>query len=582
MQTIWFPAPVFILFRRLVNVVSTLSISHQYFLQQSAPSNATPPDVDNHSCAWKVVKSWRWPSWKREAVEARFSLAVDGDAGSSFQPPPRQSRRQTNPRPRNDGPLDVIHRLMRNPALYDPVRAPRHPVVLCHGLYGFDVRGPSAIPMLRTHYWSNVLAILRKKIGAEVIVTSVPPTGSITSRAQTLHEMLCKQAPGRSVNFMAHSMGGLDCRYLISHIKPTEYAPVSLTTVATPHQGSPFMDWCTANLGLGKLRRNEQLQALSDKIEDNARSSLDTHQIKPVESLKPSLPLSLASLPSSFTTLLLSLLDSPAYANLSTAYLTNVFNPNTPNDPRVRYFSVAGRLSSMNIWHPLWLPKMVLDGYEERQREHRGEDWQYEDGGARWGNDGLVTVQSAKWGEFLGILEECDHWELRGARGIELDLWGGATASAKEGDSRAGSDGWSLGDWSRFVRAWKKEEKEARDAGAQLSEREEKDQGFDRAGTQTLNESAKEKEKEQGIADEVVKASTEKLSAVFDWIIEQVPSRSSSPSSPAVAHASDSQAAEATADMTEKRPQIKSELATKADLERFYVALCRKLYDEGL
>ena len=27
---------------------------------------------------------------------------------------------------------------------------------------------------------------------------------------------------------------------------------------------------------------------------------------------------------------------------------------------------------------------------------------------------------------------------------------------------------------------------------------------------------------------------------------------------------------------------MKSDLATKADLERFYVALCRKLYDEGL
>ena len=35
---------------------------------------------------------------------------------------------------------------------------------------------------------------------------------------------------------------------------------------------------------------------------------------------------------------------------------------------------------------------------------------------------GLVTVQSMRWGEFLGILEWCDHWEMQGARGIELDL----------------------------------------------------------------------------------------------------------------------------------------------------------------
>lgn len=28
--------------------------------------------------------------------------------------------------------------------------------------------------------------------------------------------------------------------------------------------------------------------------------------------------------------------------------------------------------------------------------------------------DGLVAVQSARWGEFLGIMEGCDHWDLRG------------------------------------------------------------------------------------------------------------------------------------------------------------------------
>ena len=52
------------------------------------------------------------------------------------------------------------------------------------------------------------------------------------------------RARGRGVNFLAHSMGGLDCRHLISRIKPTDYVPLSLTTVSTPHRGSPFMDWC--------------------------------------------------------------------------------------------------------------------------------------------------------------------------------------------------------------------------------------------------------------------------------------------------------------------------------------------------
>ena len=96
------------------------------------------------------------------------------------------------------------------------------------------------------HYWSSILGILRKTVGAEVIVTAVPATGSIASRAEQLDRFLQIKAFGRGINFMAHSMGGLDCRYLITHLKPADYTPLSLTTIATPHRGSPFMDWCQA------------------------------------------------------------------------------------------------------------------------------------------------------------------------------------------------------------------------------------------------------------------------------------------------------------------------------------------------
>ena len=128
------------------------------------------------------------------------------------------------------------------------------------------MRGPASFPSLRMHYWSNVLSVLKDTVGAEVLVTSVPAcvisipqivvqkfssrhsTGSIASRSHTLHQQLQDRIPGRSINFVAHSMGGLDCRHLISHIKPTQYAPLSLTTISTPHQGSPFMDWCAVRI----------------------------------------------------------------------------------------------------------------------------------------------------------------------------------------------------------------------------------------------------------------------------------------------------------------------------------------------
>ncbi len=61
---------------------------------------------------------------------------------------------------------------MQLPHLESPIRIPRHPIVLCHGLYGFDVRGPFF--GLEIHYWANVMDILRKKMGAEVIMKGVP------------------------------------------------------------------------------------------------------------------------------------------------------------------------------------------------------------------------------------------------------------------------------------------------------------------------------------------------------------------------------------------------------------------------
>ena len=332
------------------------------------------------------------------------------------------------------------------------------------------------------------------------------------------------------------------------------------------------------NIGIGKLRHKE-LEL--ENITKAALAKAEEPTSKSEASAAAKTILSLSSLPSSFTTLLLSLLDSPAYANLSTTYLNKVFNPSTPDDPSVRYFSVAGRLSSMNVWHPLWLPKMVLDGYEERERKRLGVGWRYEEGGERWGNDGLVTVESARWGEFLGILEQVDHWELRGARGtfdLSVDLpWGGS----KDGEVSPGGpeEGWSLGDWGRFVRAWKKEEKKARDAGAARSEREESERARDTDAShpRQLDESAKEKDED--FVDEVVKASTEKVSAVVDWIVDQAPARDpAATSQPQTLSA----ALEAKQAKEQKSAPVKSELATKAELERFYVALCRKLYDEGL
>ncbi|KAI0351390.1 alpha/beta-hydrolase [Trametes cingulata] len=581
MQTVWFPVPVAALFRRIVNVVSTLSISHHYLHQP--PTDAEP----RRSYSFQALQ---WPEWLSQSRRPwKLSMAYEGEAemdsqGDDVGEPPRRTVSPSRPR-RND----QIHQLISHPALYDPVRKPRYPIVLCHGLYGFDVRGPSAFPILQQHYWSNVLNVLRGKVGAEVLVTGVPSTGSISSRAENLDRFLRERAPGRGINFLAHSMGGLDCRHLITHIKPADYTPLSLTTIATPHRGSPFMDWCRQYIGLGRYRedppfrpRQEDPDAQPSEPSPEAPPRQEGKQTPSVKSL-----LSLASLPSSFTTLLLSLLDSPAYANLTSTYLNTVFNPATPNDPAVKYFSVAGRISNMSIWHPLWLPKMVLDGFEEKERARmRDEGNPIADRESEWGNDGLVTIQSARWGEFLGVLEGCDHWELRGARGIDVDL-----------PSIPGPDGWNFADWGKFVRAWKREEKKAaKSAGAGISEQKHGEEALAAASGRVEGrldaQAMRERERESANADEVVKSSTAKLSAVFDWIVEQVPApRSLSPLS-ALGSNTDEKSGRSLSSASEEQEERergkstkqaeRSDLETKRDLERFYVALCRKLYDEGL
>ena len=351
-------------------------------------------------------------------------------------------------------------------------------------------------------------------------------------------------------------MGGLDCRHLISHFNPTEYSPLSLTTVGTPHQGSPFMDWCQENIGLGQMEVgsaaerevSNKLKAMEEEAE--AERAKEGDQKSPRSSM-----LSFASLPSSFTTYILSMLDSPAYANLTTKYLTEVFNPSTPDNPNVKYFSIAGRCEGVSVWHPLWLPKLVLDGYESKLREgsdtssRRHPDWQ-------WGNDCLVSIESAKWGEFLGVLEGCDHWAMRGASVIDLNYDFSVSASIPS-LSRIGIGGgngkdgdWGLRDWGKFVKLWKTEE----------TKQMVSDRRVPAAKEGPPVDDSKEREN-------ALKTSTDKVSAMLDWIVDQVPLTLRE---------------KGETDTTGRGASRKRDIASKEGLERLYVALSKKLYDEGL
>jgi hypothetical protein len=158
------------------------------------------------------------------------------------------------------------------------------------------------------------------------------------------------------------------------------------------------MSWCRANIGLGELNN-------SIPTATNVPYSLRAPLLSRVpQDNFPGLPYSLGTALSSY---LLSVLDSPAYSNLTPHFLANEFNPNTPDRPDVKYFSVGARIERLGVWHPLWLPKVILDAAESRRTPPLSPEDR--------GNDGLVGIESARWGEYLGTVEGCDHWELRGA-----------------------------------------------------------------------------------------------------------------------------------------------------------------------
>ncbi|KAG5455782.1 MAG: Alpha/Beta hydrolase protein, partial [Olpidium bornovanus] len=137
--------------------------------------------------------------------------------------------------------------------------APRLPIVLCHGLFGYAKLGPSFLPSMQLCYWGGIKEAL-EKLGATVIVTGVPGAGHVVDRARALNSRLesifsrLAGEPGSKgsfeVNLVAHSMGGLDCRQLIAHERKRGFSVKSLTTVSTPHRGSPFADVCCELFGL--------------------------------------------------------------------------------------------------------------------------------------------------------------------------------------------------------------------------------------------------------------------------------------------------------------------------------------------
>jgi triacylglycerol lipase len=122
----------------------------------------------------------------------------------------------------------------------------RAPIVLVHGLLGFDE--------IRLGRW--VLAAYFRGIpealaagGNHVRVVRLSPTAGVAERAGQLQAFLDRHLPHDPVHLIAHSLGGLDSRYLISRLGMA-HRVLTLTTLGTPHRGTAFADW-----GIFRLER---------------------------------------------------------------------------------------------------------------------------------------------------------------------------------------------------------------------------------------------------------------------------------------------------------------------------------------
>jgi len=188
----------------------------------------------------------------------------------------------------------------------------RSPIVLVHGLFGFGQLKICGRTI--ASYFANVPELF-SAAGNRVLIVQMCPTGGVVDRAAQLKAFLDKEAPDQPVHLLAHSMGGLDSRYMITRLGMAGRV-LTLTSIGTPHQGTAFADW-----GVKRLARllMPMLKGIGIPYE--------------------------------------------AFFDLTTTRCRQ-FNDQTPDSPQVRYFSVAG--FHEGGWHsPEWhLSHSIVTGKE--------------------------------------------------------------------------------------------------------------------------------------------------------------------------------------------------------------------------
>jgi triacylglycerol lipase len=204
----------------------------------------------------------------------------------------------------------------------------RYPLVFCHGML--------ACTMLRMqlskncNYFAVMEDVLRQR-GFHALFPVVTPTGGVAARAAELREQI-RSWTDEPVNIIAHSMGGLDARWMITHLGMADRVK-SLTMISTPNRGSYLADWFLAN-----YRRRVPLLLALEAMGVNVDGFGDCR---------------------------------PA--------ICSSFNTATPDQPGVKYFSYDADVPQVRV------SPMLRRGWSLLQREEGPNDGLVAAASARWG-----------------------------------------------------------------------------------------------------------------------------------------------------------------------------------------------------